>query len=290
MIKTSRQLKDKIKNLTGGDSKKSQILTRKYMMERFLARVAKSKYRYNFILKGGMLVSAIVGEDARSTMDIDATVRALPLTANDIKAIIEEITSIDLSDNLNFEITDAKEIMEEHDYSGMRITMKVMLETIRETITFDISTGDAIPPSAMTFSYPMMFEQGEINILTYSLETLLAEKLETILARATTNTRMRDFYDIHTLWNFDENLIKTDVLREAYFATTQKRQTEHLIDDAEQILDDIANSEHMALMWSNYRNSNNYVGELEWDDVFKTVQHIVLDEIAITDGFALTMV
>lgn len=290
MIKTSRQLKDKIKNLTGGDSKKSQILTRKYIMERFLARVAKSKYRYNFILKGGMLVSAIVGEDARSTMDIDATVRALPLTANDIKAIIEEITSIDLSDNLNFEITDAKEIMEEHDYSGMRITMKVMLETIRETITFDISTGDAITPSAMTFSYPMMFEQGEINILTYSLETLLAEKLETILARATTNTRMRDFYDIHTLWNFDENLIKTDVLREAYFATTQKRQTEHLIDDAEQILDDIANSEHMALMWSNYRNSNNYVGELEWDDVFKTAQHIVLDEIAITDGFALTMV
>ena len=290
MIKTSRQLKDKIKNLTGGDSKKSQILTRKYIMERFLARVAKSKYRYNFILKGGMLVSAIVGENARSTMDIDATVRALPLTANDIKAIIEEITSIDLSDNLNFEITDAKEIMEEHDYSGMRITMKVMLETIRETITFDISTGDAITPSAMTFSYPMMFEQGEINILTYSLETLLAEKLETILARATTNTRMRDFYDIHTLWNFDENLIKTDVLREAYFATTQKRQTEHLIDDAEQILDDIANSEHMALMWSNYRNSNNYVGELEWDDVFKTVQHIVLDEIAITDGFALTMV
>ena len=290
MIKTSRQLKDKIKNLTDGDSKKSQILTRKYMMERFLARVAKSKYRYNFILKGGMLVSAIVGENARSTMDIDATVRALPLTANDIKAIIEEITSIDLSDNLNFEITDIKEIMEEHDYSGIRITMKVMLETLRETITFDISTGDAITPSAMTFSYPMMFEQGEINILTYSLETLLAEKLETILARATTNTRMRDFYDIHTLWNFDENLIKTDVLREAYFATTQKRQTEHLIDDAVQILDDIANSEHMILMWSNYRNSNNYVGELEWDDVFKTVQHIVLDEIAITDGFALTMV
>lgn len=290
MIKTSRQLKDKIKNLTDGDSKKSQILTRKYMMERFLARVAKSKYRYNFILKGGMLVSAIVGENARSTMDIDATVRALPLTANDIKAIIEEITSIDLSDNLNFEITDIKEIMEEHDYSGIRITMKVMLETLRETITFDISTGDAITPSAMTFSYPMMFEQGEINILTYSLETLLAEKLETILARATTNTRMRDFYDIHTLWNFDENLIKTDVLREAYFATTQKRQTEHLIDDAVQILDDIANSEHMILMWSNYRNSNNYVGELEWDDVFKTVQHIVLDEIAITDSFALTMV
>ena len=290
MIKTSRQLKDKIKNLTGGDSKKSQILTRKYMMERFLARVAKSKYRYNFILKGGMLVSAIVGEDARSTMDIDATVRALPLTANDIKAIIEEITSIDLSDNLNFEITDAKEIMEEHDYSGMRITMKVMLEIIRETITFDISTGDAITPSAMTFSYPMMFEQGEINILTYSLETLLAEKLETVLARATTNTRMRDFYDIHTLWNFDENLIKTDVLREAYFATTQKRQTEHLIDDAEQILDDIANSEHMALMWNNYKSSNNYVGDLEWNDVFETVNHIVLNEIALADGFALTMV
>lgn len=290
MIKTSRQLKDKIKNLSHGDSTKAQILTRKYMMERFLARVAASNYRDQFILKGGMLVSAIVGEEARSTMDIDATVRSLPLSEDYIKSVIANIVSLDLSDNLSFRIEDAKSIMEEHDYSGIRITMKVLLENLRETITVDISTGDAITPSAVRFSYPMMFEQGDINVWSYNLETLLAEKIETILARSTANTRMRDFYDIHILWNYENDYINTNILREAFDATTQKRHTDHLINDAKQILEDIENSTYMKRMWENYRRSNTYVGALEWEDAFEAVKSIVLDEIALAEGFELTMV
>lgn len=290
MIKTSRQLKDKIKNLSHGDSTKAQILTRKYMMERFLARVAASNYRDQFILKGGMLVSAIVGEEARSTMDIDATVRSLPLSEDYIKSVIANIVSLDLSDNLSFRIEDAKSIMEEHDYSGIRITMKVLLENLRETITVDISTGDAITPSAVRFSYPMMFEQGDINVWSYNLETLLAEKIETILARSTANTRMRDFYDIHILWNYENDYINTNILREAFDATTQKRHTDHLINDAKQILEDIENSTYMKRMWENYRRSNTYVGALEWEDAFEAVKSIVLDEIALAEGFDLTMV
>ena len=290
MIKTSRQLKDKIKNLSHGDSTKAQILTRKYMMERFLARVAVSNYRDQFILKGGMLVSAIVGEEARSTMDIDATVRSLPLSEDYIKSVIANIVSLDLSDNLSFRIEDAKSIMEEHDYSGIRITMKVLLENLRETITVDISTGDAITPSAVRFSYPMMFEQGDINVWSYNLETLLAEKIETILARSTANTRMRDFYDIHILWNYENDYINTNILREAFDATTQKRHTDHLINDAKQILEDIENNTYMKRMWENYRRSNTYVGALEWEDAFEAVKSIVLDEIALAEGFDLTMV
>lgn len=290
MIKTSRQLKDKIKNLSHGDSTKAQILTRKYMMERFLARVAASNYRDQFILKGGMLVSAIVGEEARSTMDIDATVRSLPLSEDYIKSVIANIVSLDLSDNLSFRIEDAKSIMEEHDYSGIRITMKVLLENLRETITVDISTGDAITPSAVRFSYPMMFEQGDVNVWSYNLETLLAEKIETILARSTANTRMRDFYDIHILWNYENGYINTNILREAFDATTQKRHTDHLINDAKEILEDIENSTYMKSMWENYRRSNTYVGALEWEEALESVKSIVLDEIALAEGFELTMV
>lgn len=278
-MNTLRQLKDKIKNLSGGDSLKAQILIRKYVMEHFLARVAKSKYRDNFILKGGMLVSAIVGEEARSTMDIDTTVQALPLTLKDIQNTITEIASIDLGDNLIFTIARAEEIMDEHEYPGVRVTLKAQFEQMKETVNIDISTGDEITPSAVQFTYSMMFEHESINIWSYNLETLLAEKLQTVLARSVANTRMRDFYDIHILWTIEGNSIKQDLLREAYKATAQKRGTEDLIDNAEIIMEDIANSEHMEILWNNYKRANKYVGAISWDEVLSTVANIVSTEI-----------
>ena len=199
-IKTSRQLKDKIKNLSGGDFAKSQMLLRKYIMERFLARISVSEYKNNFILKGGMLVSAVLGKDARSTMDIDTTIRHLPINLDDAKIIVTKIMKIELDDGILYEIVRIEDIMEEHDYSGVRITLKAHIDGIKETIKIDISTGDEITPFAIQFSYNMMFDQGNISILSYNLETLFAEKLETVLARNTANTRMRDFYDIHILW------------------------------------------------------------------------------------------
>ena len=149
MINTSRQLKDKIKNLSGGNSLRAQTLIRKYVMERFLARVAKSKYQNNFILKGGMLISAIVGEDARSTMDIDTTVQSLSLTNEDIQRIINEIASIDLGDNLTFTLSNTETIRDDFDYPGVRVTLKVIFEKLKETVNIDISTGDEITPSAV---------------------------------------------------------------------------------------------------------------------------------------------
>ena len=279
MINTSRQLKDKIKNLSGGNSLKAQTLIRKYVMERFLARVAKSKYQNNFILKGGMLISAIVGEDARSTMDIDTTVQSLPLTDEDIQKIINEIASIDLGDNLTFTLSKTETIRDDFDYPGVRVTLKVIFEKLKETVNIDISTGDEITPSAVQFTYPMMFEQEKIRIWSYNLETLLAEKLQTVLARSVANTRMRDFYDIYILWNLENESIDRDLLRDAYKATAHSRSTEGLLIDAEQIMEDIAVSEHMEKLWNNYKESNRYVGELSWNEVLDTVTDIVLYEI-----------
>ena len=277
IIKTSRQLKDKVSNLSGNDSKKAQTLIRKYMMERFLARISHSKYKNNFILKGGMLVSALVGVESRATMDIDTTVRMLPLTKDNAIEVIAEIMKIDLDDDIFYEIKKVEDVMEEHDYSGVRFTISVTLEKLRDTIKIDISTGDEITPYAIEFSYPMMFDDERINI--YNLETMLAEKLETVIARSTLNTRMRDFYDIHILWSEKANMINIETLRRAIINVARKRETLELFDDIDEILDDIAESDYLRNNWNNYRKGSYYVGDLEWADVFETTVNILKNEI-----------
>lgn len=279
IAKTSRQLKDKIANLSGNDSKKAQTLIRKYMMERFLARISQSEYRNNFILKGGMLVSALVGVESRATMDIDTTVRSMTLTKENAESTINKIINIDLDDGIQYEIKKVEDIMEEHDYSGIRFTLSVTLEKLRDTIKIDISTGDEITPSAIEFSYPMMFNDEVINILSYNLETMLAEKLETVIARATLNTRMRDFYDIHILWSERAEVINVDTLRNAIVNVARKRETIKLFDNINEILDDISQSDYLQNNWNNYKKSNYYVGDLEWQDVLKTTFEILKKEV-----------
>ena len=279
IIKTSRQLKDKVSNLSGNDSKKAQTLIRKYMMERFLARISHSKYKNNFILKGGMLVSALVGVESRATMDIDTTVRMLPLTKDNAIEVIAEIMKIDLDDDIFYEIKKVEDIMEEHDYSGVRFTISVTLEKLRDTIKIDISTGDEITPSAIEFSYPMMFDDERINIWSYNLETMLAEKLETVIARSTLNTRMRDFYDIHILWSEKANMINIETLRRAIINIARKRETLELFDTMDEILDDIVESDYLRNNWNNYRKGSYYVGDLEWSDVLETTVNILKNEI-----------
>ena len=279
IIKTSRQLKDKVSNLSGNDSKKAQTLIRKYMMERFLARIARSNYKNNFILKGGMLVSALVGVEARATMDIDTTVRMLPLTKDKAVDVITEIMKIDLDDGISYEIKKVEDIMEEHDYSGVRFTVAVTLEKLRDTIKIDISTGDEITPSAIEFSYPMMFDDEKLYIWSYNLETMLAEKLETVIARSTLNTRMRDFYDIHILWSEKADTINIETFRHAIIIVARKRGTLELFDNTDEILNDIVESDYLRNNWSNYRKGSYYVGDLEWSDVLRTTVNVLKNEI-----------
>ena len=279
IIRTSRQLKDKISHMSGSDSTKAQTLIRKYMMERFLARISHSQYRNNFILKGGMLVSALVGVEARATMDIDTTVRSLPLTKEAASVIIQEIALIDLDDGLSYEIKKVEEIMEEHDYSGVRFMIGVTLEKLRDTIKIDVSTGDEIIPEAIEFSYPLMFDGQRINIWSYNLETMLAEKLETVVARSTLNTRMRDFYDIHILWSEKSAEVNIRILERAIINVARKRGTLELFDNLDSIIADVQHSEYLESNWNNYQKNNYYVGDLSWIQVMETTSTILKDKI-----------
>ena len=183
MIHTSKQLKDKVRNISKGVNNIAIALIRNFIMERFLERVSVSDYRNNIILKGGMLVAAIVGVDMRATMDIDATVKSLPVNADDARRIVSEICAIPLEDGVGFRIASVSDIMMDFEYSGIRMMLEATLERMRQVIKIDISTDDVITPSAVEYEYKLMFEDRKIPLLTYNVETLLAEKLQTILVR-----------------------------------------------------------------------------------------------------------
>lgn len=225
MIHTSKQLKDKVRNISKGDNDVAKALIRTFMMERFLERVSLSKYRNNFILKGGMLVASIVGVDMRATMDIDTTVKALPLNENDAERIISEICAIPLEDGVTFSITSVTNIMTDFEYPGIRMMLEATLDRMRQSIKLDISTDDVITPSAVEYDYKLMFEDRTISLLTYNTETLLAEKVQTIFARGIANTRMRDFYDVYSIVKMNVEKIDKDVLISAFHATCEKRET-----------------------------------------------------------------
>jgi len=269
MIHTSMQLKAKIRNMSGGDSTKSSILLRNFVMERFLERVALSPYRNNFVLKGGMLVAAVVGLDTRATMDIDTTIKSLTLTSENAEKVINDIIAIEVPDGMEFKISRFSDIMEGHDYPGIRFMLETKLDNMRQIIKIDISTGDIITPKAVEYSYKLMFEDRSISIWTYNLETLIGEKLETIMARGITNTRMRDFYDIHVLLH--EKELDYSVLKDAFMATSRKRGSEHLLPDFDEILDSVHLDSNMKDMWEKFRSDNFFVGDISWDDVNQSV-------------------
>ena len=274
MIKAATQLKAKVRNLSGGDSQKAQTLIRNFMMERFLERIALSQYRNSFILKGGMLVAAIVGLDTRATMDIDTTVKSLTLSKDNVIKIVEDIIAVEIPDGVQFRIAKVTDIMEEHDYPGIRVMLEATLDKLRQAVKIDISTGDIITPGAMEYSYSLMFEDRSISMWTYNLETLLAEKLETIMARGTANTRMRDFYDIYTI-SRQEGFNK-EVLKSAFFATSTKRNTTEQIPDLINIIVAVASEDTMALQWENFQKESFFVGELSWNDVIESVKVLAL--------------
>lgn len=271
MIHTAKQLKDKVKNLSDGRSEVAQSLIRYYFMERFLERVSVSEHRNNFILKGGMLVASIIGVDMRATMDIDTTVKELSLNEQDFRKIIEKICAIQIEDGVTFKITSVKKIMEEFDYPGIRMMIEANLDRLRQPFKIDISTDDVITPDAIEFKYKLMFEDRTISVLSYNLETLLAEKIQTILARGLVNTRMRDFYDIYEIMNSKAEEVNLDVLKYAFEATCVRRGTVYDKADVEVILDKIKADKGMEDMWNRFRTVNYFVEGLDWKEIISFV-------------------
>lgn len=279
MIKTAVQLKAKIQNLSGSDSQKAQALIRVFIMERFLERLSVSDLRDRFILKGGMLVASAVGIQTRTTMDIDVSIQSLPLTKENIRSVIDEIIGIDIQDGVLFRLNKITDIMEEHEYPGIRCVLDAYLGKLHQPFKIDISAGDVITPAAIEYSYHLMLENRDITLWTYNIETLLAEKLETIMSRGTANSRMRDYYDIYVIGG--RKSFDLSVLHSAFIATCQKRNTAGLIPEFWTILDTVKADDMMRKQWNNFRNHSFYVGELSWHEVMERV--ICVSE-AMLDG------
>ena len=275
MIHSSKQLKDLIRNLSKEVGIEAHVLIRKYMMERFLERVSSSKYNGSFILKGGMLVAAFVGVEARATMDIDTTIKGIPVTIVDMERTITEISNIDLDDNVKFRIKRVSEIMDEAEYSGIRFSMDAVLDGAVIPLKIDISTGDVITPREIAYSYKLMFEDRTIPIMTYPIETVLAEKLETVISRSITNTRMRDFYDIHILLKSQN--INVDILALALERTAKKRGNFSLLENAESVLKILKSDEDMKRLWNIYQKKFKYAGEYTWDEVIHSVRELSIE-------------
>lgn len=277
MIKTSRQLKALVRNLTKGDSIQAQIIMRNYVMERFLERISLSKYRNNFILKGGMLVSAMVGLDTRSTMDIDTTIKNVSLSLENARKIIEEIIAVPIDDSMTFSIKSVDEIMDEAEYSGVRANLEAALETMRTPLKIDISTGDVITPREVSYTFKLMFEERTISILAYNLETVLAEKMETIISRGVANTRLRDYYDLYILQNEYTHMINMEQFKAAFLATSKKRNSVQLIDDGNRILKEIEDSEVMQGLWKNYQKKFSYAEDISWGMVMGSIEKLFVE-------------
>ena len=272
---TPEQIKGRIKSVAKQNNADARTLMRIYMMERFLERLAQSEYRDNFIIKGGILVTAMIGVAHRSTMDIDTSMKNLNLSAEDALRVVNQVKDIDLDDGVSFEVKDVSNIMDEMEYPGIRVTMNANVGRLITPLKIDISTGDVITPRAIEFNYDLLLEDRSISLWSYNLETILAEKLQTVLARGILNTRMRDFYDIRMLLDTYEDKVNKAVLKDAFAATCKKRGTDHLQEQAEEIIKIIEANEQLQVLWRAYEKKYSYAAEIDYASVIRDVRKLM---------------
>lgn len=225
-------------------------------------------------------MASLVGIETRATMDIDTTVKALPLNKEDTVKIINDIINISVEDGINFGIAKVTGIMTEFEYPGVRVVLEATLDRLKQRIKIDISTDDVIIPSAISYNYRLMFEDRSIELMTYTTETLLAEKIQTILARGITTTRMRDFYDVYELVNGDKVNVERRLLLEAFSATCAKRKTVFDSSQMERTLQEIRVDKGLEKLWELYQKDNFYVGDMKWPSVCETVCTYISEELA----------
>lgn len=270
MKMTTEQLKGHIRSLAQKNHADARILIRIYMMERFLERLSVSSYKNKFIIKGGILVTSMIGVALRATMDIDTTIKNLNLSEEDIRNVITKICEIDLQDDVQFKIKQLSQIMDEMEYPRLRITMNALLGPMIVPMKIDVSTGDKITPREIQYAYKLLLEDRTIPLWTYNLETLLAEKLQTVLARGPLNTRMRDYYDIHELLQAYHENIDPCTLKNAFQATCSKRNTSSLLETGMQILSNLSSDNHLSELWNSYQKKYPYASDISYQSIIKS--------------------
>jgi predicted nucleotidyltransferase component of viral defense system len=253
----------------------AQFVMQNYMMERLLERISLSEYRQNFIIKGGFLIAAIVGLGARATMDLDTTVKGLSLTHESVRAVFKEFCAIDADDDIRFALSRVTDIREGDDYPGLRVKLTANYDSLAVPLTVDVTTGDKITPSEIMYTFKLQFDDRTISMPAYNLETILAEKLETVLSRNVTNTRARDFYDIHVRYALRSSECDFAMLKQALSETSEKRGSLPIMPGFRGIVDDLRENENMRMLWDRYRQDFGYVGEISFDDALNTVLKIM---------------
>ena len=271
-MNTATQLKALIRNISKDKKVNAQILLRNYMLERLLERISMSEYKHNFILKGGMLIAAMVGVDTRSTMDMDVTIKGVPVSKETIKMMFDEILTVNVSDSVGITINSIDDIRDEADYAGFRVSLNTIFDGIKQNLKIDITTGDTITTCEIEYKFNLMFENRTIDVLAYNLETVLAEKLETIISRGTTNTRMRDLYDIYILKKLQADNINQKLLAKALNGTATKRGTVALLDNKDLIVSEIKTSSIMQDLWIRYQKKYDYAEDISWSDAMGAVE------------------
>lgn len=274
-MKNAMQLKAFVKNLAKEKKISAQIVLQNYMLERLLERVSLSEYHNNFILKGGFLLAAMVGLDTRATMDMDATIKGLPVTKETISQMFSDICNINIEDDITFVFNGIDDIREDDEYGGFRVSMTGNYNPMAVPLKIDITTGDKITPSEIEYNFDLMFEERSIKVLAYTLETILAEKLETIISRGDQNTRSRDFYDVYILATLQSENIDNDVLADSLLATTKKRGTKHIISNYSEIIETVKNSSVMKNQWMRYQKEFEYAKDIQFEDTCEVIEKIL---------------
>ena len=251
-----------------------EILQR-YMFERILERISISKYQANFILKGGLLLSAMFGIDNRMTKDMDTTITGIDASKNEMIKVLNEILSINLNDGVKFDIVDITDIREDDEYGGNKYHIVAKLQSLKVNLEIDISTGDKVTPKELKYKYPLIFEDRTIMISSYNIETILAEKIETILRRGTFNSRMKDFYDIYYILTKLRKEINIIVLKEAVNNTFTKRDSFEYLSDYEQIIDSIIENERIKKLWNIYSSKYKYANSVDINKVLNLLKEII---------------
>lgn len=273
MSSKAMSLKGRINNYAKSRGIAAQVVLQNYMFERFLDRLSNSGYRDKFVIKGGMLIAAIVGLDTRSTMDLDTTLLNYPLTEKTVEETINEICRIDMKDDVSFQLISIKPIRRDDHYGGFCVRIDAVYDMIVTPLSIDISTGDVITPSAIEYEFSGIFdEKVRIRLWGYNIETVLAEKMETILSRGIFNTRPRDFYDIYIL-------VKTQKYSKRIFAEALKASAGHRgsldhISDVPEILQQISASGELRKSWEKYQKKYLYAREIDYDDIMEVLKEM----------------
>ena len=272
MSNTAEAVKDKLKNISREKNVDFNSVMRFYMYDRFVERLSKSKYKDNFILKGGFYLSKLFGIDNRSTMDIDTAIRKAEFTEENLIKMINEIISIDVGDNVIFKIEKTESIRDEDEYGGLRITINFMLENIKDKFHIDLATGDPIYPRPDNYRYESLIGDEIYKVWSYNLETVLAEKIETILSKLETSSRMKDYYDIYLIYKLKFDKIDKEKFRGAVEKTFNTRKF-----DADLIanLNIVKESKVLKDKWISYSRKNSYARDVEFEDTLKCLEQFI---------------